>query len=212
MDKLRILLLSCCLLFTLSTSPAKAQVVLDSCYTYSLVDGFEGSSASQWSPWNVSQTGVMSLGVTSASRSGSSAAMFSYNRREPIGSGMLIDKTFNVLSTTSRTRFPRNGCLHTVPWPPAGQIKHCSASAWVKPAAAGAAGALQLIDTASWTYMTSKSFSFVGSGAGWTKITTDLTSLGACKRDVTVRIALGREVATSEAMVVDDVQVNWYYL
>lgn len=211
MNKLRILLLSCCLLFTLFTIPAKAQVVLDSCYAYSLVDGFEGAAAAQWSPWNASQTGTIRLGMTGSARTGSSAALFSYNRREPIGSGMLIDKTFNVLSATTRTRFPRNGCLNVVPWPPAGQLKHCAASVWVSAAAAGASGALQLIDTASWTYLTSKSFSFVGA-TGWTKITTDLTSLGTCKRDVTVRIVLARDTATSEAMAVDDVQVNWYYL
>lgn len=209
MKKSRTLFLLCCLLFTLFTTSAKAQVVLDSCYTYSLVDGFEGTSASQWSPWNASQTGVIRLGMTGSSRTGSSAALFSYNRNEPIGSGMLIDKTFNVMSATSRTRFPRNGCLHVVPWPPAGNIKHCSASAWVSAAAAGASGALQLIDTASWTYLTSKSFSFVGS-PGWTKVTTDLTA--SCGRDITVRIVLARDRSTSEAMAVDDVQVNWYYL
>lgn len=209
MKKLIPLFLVLCLSLVFSGTARAQGVPPGSCYGYSLVDGFEGVAASQWSPWNASQTGSIRLGMTGAARTGSSAALFSFNRNEPLGSALLIDKTFNVSKATTKVRFPRNGCLATPPWPPAGNLVHCAASAWVASASAGASGALQLIDTASWTYLTSKSFSFVGASA-WTNIVTDFT--GACGRDLTVRIVLARDSVKSEAMVVDDVKINWYYL
>lgn len=210
MKKLSSFLLFACLSFFPAAASAQVPPTPpNACFGYSLADGFEGASASQWSPWNVSQTGVIKLGMTSSARSGSSAALFSFNRREPNGGFMLIDKLFNVNAATSKVRFPRFGCSMTVPWPPVGSPVNCSASAWIRPAAAGASGTLQLIDAPTWTYLTSKPFSFTGAG-NWTKVTTDFT--GACNRDLVVRIVLARDSVSSEAMVVDDVQVNWYFL
>jgi hypothetical protein len=202
--KLTILLLSC---FLLAPHAARADVPIGACYIYNLFDGFEGTSASQWSPWNASSTGAIKLGMTGSARTGSSAALLSFNRREPIGGFLLIDKLLNVNNSSTSSRIPRHGCL-TVPWPPVGQPKYCSASVWIKPAAGGASGAVQLIDPSSWAYLASKSFNYVGSGS-WVNVATDVVS--GCGREVVARIVLSRDTTTSEAMVADDVQITWYF-
>ncbi len=195
----------------LSLLPARAlaQTPPGSCSAYSLTDGFEGSSASLWSPWNASSTGSIRLGTTASARSGSSAALMSFGSREPIGGFLVIDKLFNVDSTTSKRRLPRNGCL-TPTWPPpASPPKYCMASAWLRPAGAGASGAVQIIDPDTWTYRTSQSFNVVGR-PGWVQVVTPV-SAQFCDRDVVVRVVLSRDSATSEATVVDDVEVTWFF-
>jgi hypothetical protein len=207
MKKINLIVLLCALFLVSFSRVARADVPIGACYVYSLTDGFEGTSASQWSPWNGSSTGVIKLGMTASARTGSSAALFSFNRREPLGSFLLIDKVLNVNNSGIATRINRNGC-GSIPWPPVGQPKYCSASAWIKPQAAGASGSIQLIDPVNQTYLTIKPFSFVGSGS-WTNVGTDVVA--ACGRDVNVRIVLSRDNTSSEAMVVDDVKVVWYF-
>lgn len=203
----RFLLLFLLLTLTLP-SPASAQSSAV-CHTYSLTDGFEGSSASLWSPWNASQTGGIRLGETSSARRGSSAALLNLSKREPVGGFVLIDKLFNVGQATSAKRLPHYGCEEPAWPPPSGPTKYCQASAWILPAGAGAAGQVQIIDPDTWTYRTSQSFNVVGR-PGWTKVSTP-ASTGFCDRDVVVRVVLSRDSTTSEAAAVDDVTVTWFF-
>jgi len=189
--------------------PALAQVPAGTCSSYSLTDSFEGSSASLWSPWNSSSTGSIRLGTTSSARTGSSAALMSFNSREPLGGFLVIDKLFNVGSTTTKARMPRHGCLEPTFPPPSGPPKFCMASAWIRSAGAGAAGAVQIIDPDTWTYRASQSFNIVGR-PGWTQVVTPV-STQFCDRDVVARVVLSRDSTTSEAMVVDDVQITWFF-
>lgn len=200
-------------LFLLLLSPtAHAQTLPASCYDYIYTNGFEGSSAANWHPWNNSSTGDIYLGATSSARSGSKAALFSFAHSEPVGVGsfLLIDKEVDVVGNTSATRLPRYGCAHVIPQPPVGHPRYCSASVWIKPADQGATGSLELLDAATYSYVTIKPFSFIGSGGGaWINVTTD-TSL-TCKRTMIVRIVLSRSTSSSTAMAVDDLRVDWNY-
>lgn len=198
-------------LFLLLLAPAaRAQALPASCFDYIYTNGFEGTSAANWHPWNNSSTGVISLGATSSARTGSKAALFSFAHSEPVGIGsfLLIDKEVNVEGFASVVRTPRNGCAAVAPQPPVGQPRYCSASIWIRPSDLGATGALQLLDAATFTYIASKSFSFVGAGS-WSQVVTD-PSL-TCTRVMVVRVVLGRETSSSTAMVVDDLRVDWNY-
>lgn len=198
------------LLLLLLSPPARAQTLPASCFDYVRTDGFEGTAAANWSPWNNSSTGVISLGATSSARTGSKAGLFSFAHSEPVGVGsfLLIDKAFDVDTNTSVVRTNRHGCAATAPQPPVGNPRYCSASVWIRPADLGATGALQLLDAATYTYVASQPFSFSGS-ASWIQVVT-APSL-TCTRVMVVRIMLDRSKTSSTAMVADDVRVDWNY-
>lgn len=197
-------------LFLLLLAPAAhAQQLPASCFEYTYKNGFEGTSAANWSPWDASLTGDIFLGATSSARSGSKAALFSFAHSEPVGIGsfLLIDKEVDVTNYASAVRTPRFGCAHEIP-EPVGNPKYCSASIWIKPADLGATGALQILDAATYTYIASQPFSFSGSAA-WIQVTTP-PSL-TCTRTVVARVMLDRTKASSTAMVADDLRINWNY-
>lgn len=178
------------------------------CFTYGFNDSFEGSDANQWIPWNNSNTGVIDVGSTGSARTGSNAALLSFANSETLNSFLLIDRVVHVADTTTRERTKRFGCSHVIPWVPFGHPKYCAASVWLKSAGDGASGFFQLIDPISYSYIALASFSNSSPGV-WFKVSIPVTS--GCLREMIVRVGISRTSAASDALVVDDVHIDWHY-
>lgn len=197
------------LLLLVAMLPASAHAQLPStCFTYGLDDSFEGTSVNGWLPWNYSVSGVIRVGATGSARTGANAALFSFGNNEPLGHFLIIDKFFALADTTTAKRRPRYGCAHTIPYFPEGHPEYCSASIWVKSASDGARGYMQLLDPDSYLILAQADFNHRSPGT-WTQVS--IANTTSCRRNMIVRVALVRASSLSDAMVVDDLHIDWNY-
>ncbi|WP_437997399.1 hypothetical protein WMF26_42530 [Sorangium sp. So ce185] len=84
----------------------------------------------------------------------------------------------------------------------------CSASVWLRGNGFANHGSVEMIDTASWTYIGSTPYSGVGAAA-WVKYTVNNTY--ACTKNITVRVTLGTQPGAWEQVYVDDASISWNF-
>lgn len=84
----------------------------------------------------------------------------------------------------------------------------CSASVWLRGNGFANHGSVDMIDTASWTYIGSTSYSSVGTAA-WVKYTVNNTY--TCTKNITVRVTMGTHPGAWEQVYVDDASISWNF-
>ncbi len=205
-------LLIAALLLALSALSARPASALPAwCTRYTAQDSFE--TPAQWGEWWNSLSGGYSfVGYTGASRSGSDSAYFQFGSTENTSSFLIVERVLSVYSDTNTAlnyRYPSRGCVNPSPTYPSTSKKplFCSVDVWVQ-APTGAAGAIQIIDPNSWTYLGQQGFNLLPNSA-WQdiQIVNDLT----CESSMDVRIVMNWSASRGVYMFADDVTVEWYY-